>query len=578
MKKNEDAGVKHFTFKIDEIKSTYDKEMEYAVPGVPALVDGHKVSYDLILDEERLENLPVIEEDNSGGSDEDKENDESEENSEEKDEGEESENETTVVEPLADGAYEISYTTEGADLSRYYEDQVIVIVDGDKQYLQLQGTGMRQFVEYLYIDGQRMEVSKATNEQGAYIAQIELDKKVEEYVKEDAPLTFDMVINAMGRIMAHGLKITLDLSSAKNVDSAELIEGVPSAENEIFVTSTDSISYEYDSGDVDLSSYYEDTINVLEKDGKQYIEFKGTGMVNFIEALYVDGEKMAIQANEDGSYIAQVEHDKDLEETFKFTMIINARGNIMSHSADIKLIIPGEEPKEEPKEDPKEDPKEEIVDLTPDKAYKIMYQILHEDGNSVSVADGFFKKPGILLEHEGKTYLQMTVESADMIKSLSNEYGDYLTVADHKDGSRTIQLRVPNDLSDMKLDMHIVVPAGAIPGFPGYDEEHGAILTFDKDSKKEISVEGLEVTPSGNKNNLNGPYVEGAPNPDPSEGGNNGKQPDKPELGENGDDKKGEKTDENPKTGDTSQILFFSTLLVASLGVLVLQVRRRLAA
>src|SRR5699024_9372587 len=151
-----------------------------------------------------------------------------------------------------------------------------------------------------------------------------------------------------------------------------------------------------------------------------------------------------------------------LEETFKFTMIINANGNIMSHSADIELIIPGEDPTEEPKEDPKN----EEVDLTPDKAYEINYTILHEDGKKESIANDFFRKPGILLEYDGKTYLQMTVESADMIKALSNKYGSYLTVVDHEDGSRTMQLRVPNDLSDMKLDMHIVVPpVEAIPGF-----------------------------------------------------------------------------------------------------------------
>src|SRR5699024_10269096 len=71
---------------------------------------------------------------------------------------------------------------------------------------------------------------------------------------------------------------------------------------------------------------------------------------------------------------------------------------------------------------------EKEIDLTPDKAYEINYTILHEDGNAPSVADGFFKKPGIILEYGGKTYLQMTVESAEMIKSLSNEYVDYILV------------------------------------------------------------------------------------------------------------------------------------------------------
>src|SRR5690625_2001350 len=234
----------------------------------------------------------------------------------------------------------------------------------------------------------------------------------------------------------------------------------------------------------------------------------------------------------------------------------------------------GEGDEKEPKPKPEKPSKKDL--LTPDKAYKIDYTILHEDGTKPSVADPFFEKPGILLEKDGIKYLQMTVENGDMVRSLSNKYGEYILVDQKSDGTKVMQLRVPSDLSDMKLDMHIVVPEGAIPGFRGYDKSHGAILTFG--DATEISVGNHMLAPSGDKNNLNGPYVEGATTPGGSEEDNNGKQPDKPELGENGDNKKGEKTDENPKTGDTSQILFFSTLLVASLSVLVLQVRRRLAA
>src|SRR5699024_11943391 len=93
-----------------------------------------------------------------------------------------------------------------------------------------------------------------------------------------------------------------------------------------------------------------------------------------------------------------------------------------------------------------------------------------------------------------------------MVKSLSNKYGDYILV-NEKDGTKTMQLRVPNDLSDMDLDMHIVV--SGVPGFPGYDSKHDAILSFDKNSKKSISVEDVELVASGDKENENGPFVEG---------------------------------------------------------------------
>src|SRR5699024_4093937 len=124
--------------------------------------------------------------------------------------------------------------------------------------------------------------------------------------------------------------------------------------------------------------------------------------------------------------------------------------------------------------------------LVPDKAYEINYTIMHEDGNKPSISDEFFKKPAKLFEKDGKIYLQMTIMNGDMISELSNKYGNAVVVEKSDDGSIVVQLRVNDDLSDMLLDMHVKVPAGAIPGFPGYDENHAAILVFDKDSMKEI--------------------------------------------------------------------------------------------
>src|SRR5699024_5546201 len=139
-----------------------------------------------------------------------------------------------------------------------------------------------------------MEVSEATNKGGAYLAQIEISKKAE----KNEPYTFNMIINAAGTIMAHQTKISLDFDTVKKLDKYELIEGIPAKENTTFVKSDDSIAYGYDSGKVNLSNYFENTINIVKKDGKQYIEFKGSGMANFIEGLYVDGKKMAIQKNQ----------------------------------------------------------------------------------------------------------------------------------------------------------------------------------------------------------------------------------------------------------------------------------------
>lgn len=217
--------------------------------------------------------------------------------------------------------------------------------------------------------------------------------------------------------------------------------------------------------------------------------------------------------------------------------------------------------------------------LVPNKAYEINYTIMHEDGKKPSISDDFFKKPAKLFEKDGKTYLQMTIMNGDMITELSNKYGNAVLVEKNDDGSIVVQLRVNGDLSDMKLDMHVKVPAGAIPGFPGYDEDHGAILVFDKDSMKEIEVGNALLAASDNGN---GPTVKGAKTGDKvgSKGDNNDVQtPKKPKFGDN-DDNNGTpgnngKKPKNPKTGDTSGILLYSLLLLGSALPLVLKVRRR---
>ena len=119
-----------------------------------------------------------------------------------------------------------------------------------------------------------------------------------------------------------------------------------------------------------------------------------------------------------------------------------------------------------------------------------------------------------------------------------------------------------------------------VAGFQGYDEENKAILSFAKESLNEIPVGNHKLVASGNTNNLNGPFIEGADTPEGTVQGNNGKQPGKPsDFGDNGDGDKSsdKKQSDNPKTGDTSQVIFFTALLIASLITLVIQIRRRLA-
>ena len=239
-------------------------------------------------------------------------------------------------------------------------------------------------------------------------------------------------------------------------------------------------------------------------------------------------------------------------------------------------------------------------ELKPDKAYKINYTIKQEDGIKDSVANDFFTNTGILLVKDGKTYLQMAIENGDMVKDLKGKYGEAIVVKKEKDGSTIVQLKVDNNLANMLLEMHVVVPEGAIPGFPGYDEDHKALLVFDKGSKQEIEVgdlklaalagndNGPKVSPENNTglrmgNGSNGNGGDGIPKSklgtdiadniaaNLSNGG-----PDKPEFGSNGNgglNDKGKST--NPQTGDLTNIWLYAFLLAASLLILGVKFRRR---
>src|SRR5699024_10843710 len=70
--------------------------------------------------------------------------------------------------------------------------------------------------------------------------------------------------------------------------------------------------------------------------------------------------------------------------------------------------------------------------LIPDKAFEINYTIMHKNGKEESAANGFFEKPGVLLEKNGDLYAQLTITNSNYVKQLStqykNKYSDVLIV------------------------------------------------------------------------------------------------------------------------------------------------------
>lgn len=178
-----------------------------------------------------------------------------------------------------------------------------------------------------------------------------------------------------------------------------------------------------------------------------------------------------------------------------------------------------------------------------DGTYDINYEIKEAGGGSTSIADGYFTKPAKLTVKDGAQSIQLTVTSADMIKSLSIGGSPVQVVSDSGD-TRVVKFSASNLSNPINMKMHIVVP-------DLYDTEHGAQAVFDVSSVPAKSSEKTEAKEDEKTTE--------APAPSKDDGSNN-------------DSSKGESTEEvvNPPTGDDTPIALYLGLLIGSILVFAL--------
>lgn len=178
-----------------------------------------------------------------------------------------------------------------------------------------------------------------------------------------------------------------------------------------------------------------------------------------------------------------------------------------------------------------------------DGSYQINYEMKEAGSDSTSISDGYFSKPATLTVENGTQYIQLTVTSAEMVKSLSAPSGPVTVVSDNGD-TRTVKFQVSDLSQPVNMSMHVVVPEEALPG--GYDQEHTARAVFD--------VSGL-----------------------PTAGSDAGdeKEEETSTKDDNSDDEAtgAGKTEENPPTGDSSNIALFALLLAGS-GIALFALRK----
>ena len=169
--------------------------------------------------------------------------------------------------------------------------------------------------------------------------------------------------------------------------------------------------------------------------------------------------------------------------------------------------------------------------------YDINYEIKEAGGGSTSIADGYFSKPAKLTVKDGNYTVQLTITSADMIKSLSVG-GSPVQVVSDSGSTRVVKFSASNLSNPVNMKMHVVVP-------DLYDTKHGAQAVFDlssvpaKVSEKNESKEDEKTTADSSPSNDNG----------------------------NNNNSSGEGNEEvvNPPTGDDTPISLYIGLLIASI-------------
>lgn len=171
-------NAQYYSFELDEVKSIYPAAMEYAVPDLPPMADGHEVQYRLVLDTEVLEELELEEE--------------AEEPEEEENNSGNEDNDNSIIE-LDSGHYTIdaSYLKSDGDdasaMGRYLDPSIFLDVQDEKVNATIT-INEDETVTKLQLDGKDAVESVVDGEQRYETFELEqLDSILDAYVEYQAP-------------------------------------------------------------------------------------------------------------------------------------------------------------------------------------------------------------------------------------------------------------------------------------------------------------------------------------------------------------------------------------------------------
>ncbi len=551
-----------WTYKIASVKQTLQAKVQYEVP---ALNMKHDVPFKFAL--EGLDKIPEKQEPEVEKPEVKPEPEKPEVEEDKKPEEEEKAPTLKKGYYTVGAAYLHASKDEASSMGRYLSNPVFVNVKDNQVELTIT-VNDHKTVTKLQVDGKNAKSTKVDgNTRYETFTIANLEKPVSAYVEYEAPY---------GGSVHKGnaqFRVQFDTKSAKQSSaSAQPGYGIDAEQEKLAdgLYAIDAAFINAKNGENSaMARYLGEQAYVSVKDGKATIYFlindNGTVTkltVNDQESIeQIKNGKQTLAAFTVNPLTMDLKGYAEYEAPFNgSTHYGNAGFDIALNESTIQAVkqlpFENEKSKEDDKEEAKpkpETPKPEVQEPTV-KGYTIDYIIKHATKDEASAADKFFEKPGILLKKDGKNYLQIKVNNWSMIGSLKvNGQSATVIQEDKKADTATVQFQVSEDLSKVvQLSMKVTVPGL-------YETTHEARLVMDAKSVVEDQ--------SGND------YVVQAPSV-----GNNDETLKKPEFGSNGTETGKQNVagaQKNPQTGDKSNLVLYSVLLLASLTLLVIQYRKR---
>lgn len=179
-----------------------------------------------------------------------------------------------------------------------------------------------------------------------------------------------------------------------------------------------------------------------------------------------------------------------------------------------------------------------------DGTYSVNYTVLKAEGNAVSMANDYWLKPAKVIAKNGNLTVQMTIKNSSWVTEFkvpgNGDYVDTTVLSTNKKANtRLVQFQAQSLSKPIKSKIHVTVKSA------DYDHDYTIQLKFDESSMKSLS------STSENK----------------STGAQESQQPSK-ESTNKADTSTTKQQEDNPQTGDTSQIGWLLVLVLCSGGFL----------